>query len=133
MVTHQEMLILITSGWKQNSACYTRISIRRASTNAASAPLRILRPLRETKFAFRERSIRVIGSIRSLNFVLQPQITRKFHRFSCVALLASLRTASELRFNEVYPCNPCHPWAKIKHPGGQTQIHSVREASVSSV
>ena len=39
-------------------------------------PLRILRPLRETKFAFRERSIRIIGSIRSLNFVLQPQITR---------------------------------------------------------
>ena len=31
---------------------------------------------------------------------------RGFHRFSCVALLASLRTASELRFNEVYPWNP---------------------------
>ena len=55
----------------------------RRSTSTASAPLRILRPLRETKFAFRERSIRVIREIRGKKNQQMPQVKQIVARYLC--------------------------------------------------
>ena len=55
----------------------------RRSTSTASAPLRILRPLRETQLAFRERSIRVIREIRGKKNQQMPQVKLIVARYPC--------------------------------------------------